>query len=310
MKKITQLLKAGRERPENPAVHVLMTILNAAAELAIILLFLIALLYGGYTVYDTIHILESADATNFETYKPVKENKMGFEDFAKANKDVIGWISLYGTQIDYPLVYSEEFDKYLNLNPQGKFALSGSIFLDNRNHPDMSDFNNIIYGHHMEAGMMFGNLDKFYDQTYFDEHEYGRLYFNGEDHGLTVFAAFKADAYDGDIYNTSIETKEEKQVLLDYIDELAELKREVGVTTDDTITLLSTCAGDTNGRYLVACKITDDVQEDTFEEEATIITRLVEGPAMSILEMLPGWWWILLVLGIFLFAALLLKPWK
>lgn len=52
-----------------------------------------------------------------------------------------------------------------------------------QNKPDFSDFDNIIYGHHMEKHMMFGDIGEFTKEQYFNEHPYGNLFFDGKDHG-------------------------------------------------------------------------------------------------------------------------------
>ena len=60
---------------------------------------------------------------------------------------------------------------YINKNVFGEFALTGSIFLSCMNSPDFSDPYNLIYGHHMDNGGMFGDVMEFLDSEYFDEHK-------------------------------------------------------------------------------------------------------------------------------------------
>ena len=92
------------------------------------------------------------------------------------------------TNINYPLLQAEDDDTYMNTDAEGKYSLSSSIFLHCANQPDFSDFNTMIYGHHMEKHKMFGDVGMFTDKTYFEEHPYGNLFFNGKDHGAEFYA--------------------------------------------------------------------------------------------------------------------------
>ena len=86
---------------------------------------------------------------------------ISFEELQKINPEVFGWLNIPDTHIDYPLVQAEGNSKYVNTDVKGNFSLSGSIFLDCRNHKDFSDCNHIIYGHHMQKDAMFGELERF-----------------------------------------------------------------------------------------------------------------------------------------------------
>ena len=66
--------------------------------------------------------------------------------------------------------------EYINKDVYGNFALSGSIFLSSANQPDFTDPYNLIYGHHMSNGAMFGDVVEFTDEAYFTAHETGTLY--------------------------------------------------------------------------------------------------------------------------------------
>ena len=87
-------------------------------------------------------------------------------------------------------------DKYVNTDAEGKYSLAGSIFLDYRNQKDFTDFNSILYGHHMADHAMFGDLADFKNRTFFDAHPSGNLYYGGSNHKVDFFAFLEADAYD------------------------------------------------------------------------------------------------------------------
>jgi sortase B len=154
--------------------------------------------------------------------------------------------------------------KYVNTNAEGLYSLSGSIFLDSKNSKDFTDFNNILYGHHMEKKTMFGEIGFFSDENVFNAHRYGNLYFDGKDHGIEFFAFTHTNAYDGVMFKANA-SEDIRHVYLGRLLETAKHKREIGITTEDRIVLLTTCSSaSTNGRDILAGRITDKTFEDPF----------------------------------------------
>jgi sortase B len=91
------------------------------------------------------------------------------------------------------------------------------------------------------------------------------LYFSGKDHGLEFFAYIETQAYDRAIFNAAILGEEKKQGYLEMLLDKALHKRDIGVTIDDKIVLLTTCSSeDTNARDVVIARITDQVFSDPF----------------------------------------------
>lgn len=178
------------ESDENRSIaRGLVAFTDRTLDLVVITLILVSLAYAIYSIWDTDQIYTASEATVYETYKPTeKADSPTYDELQKINPDVCAWIDIYGTGIDYPVVQGENNDDYMNKTVTGDFALGGSIFLDHTNAKDFSDFNTIIYGHHMEKHEMFGDLDLFEEKEFFNEHRYGSLYFGGRLHGLTIFA--------------------------------------------------------------------------------------------------------------------------
>lgn len=287
-------------------------------DLCIISFFLGLFVFATYTIWDNQQIYGNADATVYESYKPEAEadDSPTFAELQEINPDVLGWMTIYGTGIDYPLVQGRTNDDYINTTVDKKFALSGSIFLESQNARDFSDFNTIIYGHHMEQSEMFGDLDKFRDQAFFDTHKYGNLYYGGKNRGLLIFCVMDADAYDSTLYNYSLSTPEDEAAYLNYISGISSYIRnadgvsgasnvsESGVNPGDHILMLSTCATDaTNGRYVVFAKVMGETYANPFpKEEKPVVKRLVQGINLPFMDTLPSWW----LYGAFLFVALVL----
>lgn len=237
----------------------------------IFVLFLLSLLvFGSYSIWDSEQIYAVGKSSQYEIYKPSAENQMSFEELQAINDDVIGWLNVYDTKIDYPLLQAKDNQKYLNTNAEGNYSMAGSIFLDYRNASDFTDFNTIIYGHHMEQSAMFGDLEKFFDEAFFDSHPYGNIYFNEEDHGIEFFAFMQIDAFDSEIFSTPV-IGQSKETYLSAIYNRAMYTRNLDISTDDQLILLSTCtANKTNGRHLLIGRIVDDVFPAPVEEDAEI----------------------------------------
>lgn len=81
------------------------------------------------------------------------------------NGDCIGWLSIDGTSISYPVMYtSSELQKYLRRSFYGQYSQSGVPFLDGR--CDLQNSNLIIYGHNMRNGTMFSDLKRYVDRDF------------------------------------------------------------------------------------------------------------------------------------------------
>ena len=170
----------------------------------------------------------------------------------------------HGTKIDYPFAQADNNTKYVNTDITGEFALSGSLFLDCQNAADFTDLNHVIYGHHMEKKTMLGELESFAERPFFEEHRYGRLYYNGQDHGLEFIAFLETDAYDDMIYNVTL-TEDEQEKYLSCLREKAMYYRETELSVKEHFLALSTCdSGRTNGRYVLVGRITEEMYENPF----------------------------------------------
>ena len=300
----TKRTNGAGEAPLEKAGIRTVKVLSVLVDLVVLLLFLLVMVYGIYTVWDETRVFETGSSKTFETYKPTTEDTLSFEELQGMNSDVFGWLQVYGTPVDYPVVQGENLHDYLNLDAAGNFTLSGSIFLDPQNNRHFTDTVSIIYGHHMDKDLMFGSLDHFVEQEYFEEHPYGDLFFDGKNHGLEFFAVVIADAYDLTVYNTSVSPGEYDTYISGLL-EKAVHTRDIHLQQGEKVVLLSTCAsGTSNSRYLLAARMTDETFENTFaEEESTTSTLPLRTRAF--LKEVPLWWWVALIAAILLLILLL-----
>ena len=215
---------------------------NRIVAILCLLLFLICL----YAMIDALNIYMNANDKSVLKFKP----EIGHgEILQEISEDAIAWLTVDGTSIDYPVMQGSNNDEYLNKDPFGKFSLSGSIFLDSRNSADFSDPYSMLYGHHMEHGAMFGALDYFIEQSYFDQHRTGTLTTaSGQDYNLRFFAACKAYATEKTVFDPPDTTNEQ---LLQFIEKNAAIYEPQGVNADSRILALSTCQSAENVERMI-----------------------------------------------------------
>ncbi|WP_313187119.1 class B sortase [Lacrimispora sp.] len=297
------LKKAGRK-----AVR----IVNSIVDLLVLTVILLLVAVAVYSIWDSDQVYRAAASAQYYVYKPdTADGGLSFEQLKELNPEVFGWLTVYGTNIDYPVTQGEDNWKYVNTNALGAYSLSGAIFLDYTNRKDFQDFNSILYGHHMEKQTMFGELGSFSDKSYFDSHKYGNLFYDGKDHGLEFFAFIKTDAYDGGVFTPHVQGKEAQQAYLKALLDKALYTRGTGVTEEDHILLMTTCSSDaTNGRDILVARITKDGYINSFDEEksSAVNTVSVDRQA-SLWARLPQWLQILLpvILLILLMIAVYYK---
>ena len=220
-------------------------------------LIVLMLLFGGYSLWDTAMVFQGAFLdSELLAFKPGvsgdPDSNPTLAELQAINPDVLGWLTIDDTHIDYPVVIGEDDMEYVNKDVYGDFSLSGSIFLDSDNARDISDSYTLVYGHHMDNGGMFGDVVEFVNTDYFESHPTGTLYLPDATYSIELFACVQVDAFDSMIYNPTAQPQGDVSELLNYVDEIAVQSRYIGVTPQDQVIGLSTCAeAETNGRVVI-----------------------------------------------------------
>lgn len=251
--------------PSRRSARGLITVLHGLFDLLVLTVILVLVAFALYAMWDSRQVYQAADARQYAIYKPTEEGGASFLELRTLNPEVFAWLTVYGTSIDYPVVQGANNEKYVITDVYGNYSLSGSIFLDYLNDQGFEDFNSILYGHHMEQQAMFGAIGLFGERSFFEERAYGSLHYNGEDHGLEFFAFVHTDAYDSGIFAPRMQGEAAQQAYLNRIWDQATYTRDIQVTTQDHLLLLSTCSTDsTNGRDILIARITDQAFPDVF----------------------------------------------
>ena len=233
-----------RQNAETDKAFRILDICNELLNWILMIILVILFCYGTYGIGDSYMLEENAMPEQYEIYRPTEED--------------------YG---DFPVVQSEDNSTYLMRNPRGEYSLSGSIFMDYMNQKDFSDFNTIIYGHHMDGGAMFGDFDRYLDPSFADSHLYGNVFANGKDYGLELFAFLELDAYNTGLYVTPVQEVSRKEQYLQEIEDTALWYRQISLSTEDRLVVMSTCTENiTNGRHILIGKLSKQTYKDTYKK--------------------------------------------
>ena len=174
-------------------------------------------------------------------------------DFAalrKKSEDITAWLYNPGTPINYHVAQAEDNEYYLDHMINGKENRSGTLFMDYRNDPSMTDHNTLIYGHAMSIGTMFGTLERYKRQDYYEEHPVMYLLTPEMDYALDLVSGYMTDVEDP-VFGIP-ETEEDAAAQLAHILKKSAFRTKAEIPSDARLVTLSTCAYDfENARFVV-----------------------------------------------------------
>jgi sortase B len=198
----------------------------------------------------TQEIVPSAAPETGETQAPVMTPviperefptmRVDFDKLLDVNEDIVGWLWIPGTDINYPVVQGESNYSYLERDYTGARSNAGSIFMDSRNTPDYSDPNTILFGHNMRSGRMFGSLKEFKEQEFADEHSLFCIITPEGQFNYDIVAVEVVDLY-SDLYYTTFHREDSFDKYLKELFDNNLIRTNVKVTEGDRLCTLSTC---------------------------------------------------------------------
>ena len=175
--------------------------------------------------------------------------------------DIIGWLTLPDSAINYPVTQTDDNEYYLHHLYDGTYNKVGCLFADYENAADFSDRNTIIYGHNMRDGSMFAALNEYAEQSYYDTHK--QMYLVTPEGGYVVelFAAFTAKPAESgnDTSPWRLEWKDDGDYTtwLTAMKERSVVESDVTVTCSDKVLTLSTCTPGGAQRFIVMGKLVE-----------------------------------------------------
>lgn len=203
---------------------------------------------------------EKSEDTETGTQEEKNTLLLHYQELAEQNGELIGWISIEGTTVNYPVMYTPDSpDFYLNHNFEKESSNYGVPYMAEDCDPNGNCDNLIIYGHHIKGGRMFGALMDYTKKAFYESHKVIRFDTLEELSEYEVIAVFKTTAYDDIGFKYYLFTNADKEADFNaYVEECKALALyDTGVTAvyGDKLISLSTCEySSPNGRLVVVAK--------------------------------------------------------
>ncbi len=174
-------------------------------------------------------------------YYDVSLLSVDFTNLLQKNNDVVGWIQIPNTNVDYPFVQTKNNSYYLTHSFDKKYNDAGWLFLDYRNHLNPIDMNTIIYAHGRVDGTMFGSLKNILSDEFLDKDEcYIKMSTLSYNYLFEIFSAYHIKTTD-DYLDTNYKDLSKYRDYLDKIKKRSMIDFDNSVSTQNKIITLSTC---------------------------------------------------------------------
>lgn len=232
----------------------------------------------GDAVYDEIAQAVSTEETEApnESLEPSTDEEIieeqpseegiltvDFDELKAINSEVVAWLYLPDTVINYPVAQGTDNSYYLKHLLDGTYNANGCLFVDCKNNMDFTDDNTLIYGHHMDSGRMFASLVNYKEQSYYDAHPVFYLSTPEKDYRIEIFSGYTTTA-DSSAYMISLSNREEKIEWLKEMFNNSDFYSDVTVYPYDHIVTFSTCEYSfQNARYVVHGRLVEITEGDS-----------------------------------------------
>lgn len=211
---------------------------------------------------EAARVMDDVD-TDSEAASPIN-----FDEIRKSNKDIVAWIEVPGTSIDYPILQSAEDmeeDYYLDHNVDGSKGYPGSVYIQKINNADFNDSVTVVYGHNMKDGSMFASLHDFEDLKFFEKNTEFSVY---TPDGTKKYRVIAATTYDDRLIPDYYQNFATEDDVLGFVGSVY-LQTEsminhyaLGNQVDGSMhyVVLSTCTKSDDVRWLVVGVLESDLQ--------------------------------------------------
>ncbi len=227
-------------------------------------------LYDNFKTKEQINLNEvnvDLNETANEIKEPIQktERMLQLEELQKENDDIVAWLEIEGTNINYPILQAEDNDFYLNHNYKKETVSTGSLFLDKDFDVVNGSDNYLIYGHRNKNGLMFEDLFKYSQEQFYNAHKRIKFTTTKEDVEYEVLAVFYSRVYyksEKNVFRYYFFVNAENEAEYDeYVNNCKKASiYDTGVTAEygDQLITLSTCEySQKDGRFVVVYKKVD-----------------------------------------------------
>lgn len=233
----------------------------------LIFIFAIGIGYIGYYIYNNFKsqnepVLSNIAVDDKQITETKTERILQLEELKKQNNDIIGWIEIENTIINYPVLQCEDNSFYMTHNYKKEYSAEGSIFLDKDYNWELPSSNLLLYGHNNKNKTMFAELLNYKEESYYKEHPTIRFTTLAEDKTYEIIAVFKSRVYyksEKDVfryyYFINAENEEEYNNYINESKKASLYDTGKTATYGDQLLTLSTCEySQEDGRFVVVAK--------------------------------------------------------
>lgn len=208
-------------------------------------------------IYENANV--SSDNISVDNDLKIEVENIDFNKLINKNPDTIGWIKVLGTDINYPVVQTNNNDFYLTHSFDKSYNKAGWIFADyiNKNLKNNElDKNTIIYGHNRQNNSMFGTLSNVFKEEWLSNKENHYINFSTLNNNM-VWEVFSTYTIEKEEYyiQSNFSSDEEYISFLNTIKNRSTYKYDVNISKEDKILTLSTCANVGKGRTVLHAKL-------------------------------------------------------
>ena len=238
--------------------------LDRKFKIALLFFLIIAIGISGFNAYMIIKGLNEYNKGT-DAYDEIKDiaideqektgSRIDFVAMEQINPDIVGWLTMPDTVIDYPVVKGDDNDYYLHHLFNGEYNSLGTLFVDFRNKDPFEDQITVIYGHSMKNGSMFFLLEKYRDQSFYEEHK--QLIYETKDKTY-IFEPFAGEIVDAEIpfLQFNFSSKKEYMAYLDDFIAKSTFRSEISPSEEDkTVMMIKCSAAYTSARYVLLCRV-------------------------------------------------------
>ena len=236
-------------------------------QIMFIIIFIISICAITYYFYNMNknngkNILADINIDEEQVTEQRTERMLQVEELKKENQDIVGWIEIEGTNINYPVLQGTDNQYYMKHTYNKENSKDGSIFLDKNYDWNIPSSNLLLYGHNNKNGTMFQNLLKYKDESFYQEHPNIRFTTINDDCQYEIISAFLSRVYyedEQDVFRYYYFINANDKI--EYNNYIEESKKaslyDTGVTAEygDQLLTLSTCEySQEDGRFVVIAK--------------------------------------------------------
>ena len=209
---------------------------------------------------ETVQKTEEYKENKPREYDPVVEQLIAtdLKALQEINPEVVGWVYIPETEIDYPVLQHSDNEYYLNHSWENTKNPNGAIFFDCETSLDLTDFNTLVYGHRINNKLMFSGLSKFNSLEYINAHPSVYLVTEKGVCRYDIFSAYQT-GMQTIAFAMRIETENMRKEFINFAVDYSEAFTGVVPEPENSFLTLATCNFNGSSRQVVQAVLNEEV---------------------------------------------------